>query len=63
MESTNLNWRKSRYSSNGGGNCVEVADTSTRVLIRDTKQAGTSPVLNVSGDTWRRFMTQVKAQS
>ena len=24
MESTNLGWRKSSYSGNGGGNCIEV---------------------------------------
>lgn len=57
------NWRKSSYSGDGGSNCVEVADTKTRVLVRDTKQAGTGLVLNVSGEAWRRFMTQVKTQS
>ena len=36
-----LRWRKSSYSGNGGGNCVEVA-TGERVLVRDSQdRAGT----------------------
>ncbi|KPI16633.1 protein of unknown function DUF397 [Actinobacteria bacterium OK074] len=32
------NWRKSSYSGAGDGNaCVEVANTRTRVAIRDSK--------------------------
>jgi hypothetical protein len=37
MENTVLKWRAASYSSNGGGNCVEVADNDSRVLVRDTK--------------------------
>jgi hypothetical protein len=52
------NWRKSRYSGNGG-NCVEVADHDHRVLVRDTKnRAGV--VLWFSPGAWRRFAEQVK---
>lgn len=36
-------WRKSSYSGNGGGDCVEVADQASRVLVRDTKQGSTGP--------------------
>jgi hypothetical protein len=33
-----LSWRKSSYSSNGGGNCVEVGTgLAGKVAIRDTK--------------------------
>jgi Domain of unknown function (DUF397) len=60
MEDTDLNWRKASYSSNGGGNCVEVADHRSRVLVRDT-QDRTGPVLRLSPDAWRRFTGQVKA--
>ena len=36
-----LRWRKSSYSGNGGGNCVEVA-AGGRVLVRDSQDhAGT----------------------
>ena len=32
-------WRKSGYSGNGGGNCVEVrAGRGRRVLVRDTRR-------------------------
>jgi Domain of unknown function (DUF397) len=55
----NLRWRKSSYSGNGGGNCVEVADDSRRVLVRDT-QDRTGPVLALSPAAWRRFADQVK---
>jgi Domain of unknown function (DUF397) len=30
-------WRTSSHSGNGGGNCVEVADHGSRVLVKDTK--------------------------
>ena len=41
-----LNWRKASYSASNGG-CVEVADHSNRVLVRDT-QDRTGPVLRFS---------------
>jgi hypothetical protein len=53
-------WRKSSYSGGQGGNCVEVAGDSRRVLVRDTTQAGTGPVLRFSAQAWRRFADQVK---
>jgi uncharacterized protein DUF397 len=52
-------WRKSTYSSSNGGNCIEVGQAG-RVLVRDTKQAGTGPVLRFSPDAWRRFADKVK---
>lgn len=60
MEDTDLNWRKASYSSNGGGNCVEVADHEERVLVRDT-QARSGPALRFSRAAWRTFAGQVKA--
>jgi hypothetical protein len=54
-----MNWRKSSYSSDNGGNCVEVG-TADRVMVRDTKQAGTGPVLGFTPDAWRTFANQVK---
>lgn len=53
-------WRKSSYSGNGGGDCVEVADQASRVLVRDTKQGSTGPMLHVTPAAWRRFAEQVK---
>lgn len=52
-------WRKSSYSGNNGGQCVEVAATD-HVLVRDT-QDRTGPVLRFSPDAWRLFATRVKA--
>jgi Domain of unknown function (DUF397) len=60
MEDADLNWRTASYSSNGGGNCVEVADHKDRVLVRDT-QVRSGLVLWFSPDTWRRFTGRVKA--
>jgi hypothetical protein len=58
MEDTNLSWRKSSYSGNGGATCVEVGK-SDRVLVRDT-QNRTGPVLRLSPAVWRRFADEVK---
>ena len=52
-------WRKSSYSGANGGQCVEVA-AAGRVLVRDTKDSGTGPVLGFSPAAWRRFADQVK---
>ena len=53
-------WRTSSYSGSQGGNCVEVAGQDYRVLVRDTKHAGTGPLLRFSAQAWRRFAYQVK---
>ena len=60
MEETDLKWRKASYSSNGGGDCVEVADSADRVLVRDTKDHAHGPVLRFCPAAWRRFADQVK---
>ncbi|MGD0608930.1 MAG: DUF397 domain-containing protein [Streptosporangiaceae bacterium] len=54
-----MNWRKSSYSGDNSGNCIEVADTGNRVLVRDTKESQ-SLILRFSPDAWRRFSEQVK---
>jgi hypothetical protein len=59
MENTDLKWRKATYSSNGGGNCVEVADHGNHVLVRDTKERA-GAVLGFPPDAWRRFVDRVK---
>jgi hypothetical protein len=56
----NLRWRKSTFSGNGGPDCVEVADREGHVLVRDTKQDGHGPVLQVSAAAWRRFVAERK---
>lgn len=53
-------WRTSSFSGSQGGNCVEVSGQERCVLVRDTRQAGTGPVLKFSAQAWRRFADQVK---
>ncbi|QKW34219.1 DUF397 domain-containing protein [Actinomadura sp. NAK00032] len=40
-----LNWRRSSYSDNLGGNCVEVAPVAGGVGVRDSKVPGGSVIL------------------
>jgi hypothetical protein len=60
MEGTGaLSWRKSSYSGNNGGNCVEVATTPGAVLVRDTKDQH-GPALALSAGTWRAFADRAR---
>ncbi|MDQ0764118.1 DUF397 domain-containing protein [Streptomyces canus] len=52
--STALHWLKSSYSSNEGGNCIEVATQPSAVHIRDSKNTG--PTLRVAPGTWAAFL-------
>ncbi|HEY0936618.1 MAG TPA: DUF397 domain-containing protein [Trebonia sp.] len=52
-------WRKSSYSANGGQNCVEVADTASVVLVRDTTNRG-SGMLAFAADAWQAFLTTLR---
>jgi len=56
MEVSGMNWRKSSYSGNGGGECVEVADDSGTVVVRDTTDRDGGS-LTFSGLAWSRFVT------
>jgi hypothetical protein len=51
----NPRWRKSSYSDNGGTGCVEAGHAPGAVLIRDTKDEGTGPVLRVAPAGPRRL--------
>jgi len=57
----NPSWRKSSYSGNGGGGCVEAGHIPGAVLVRDTQQFGTGPILQVAPVDWRRFTSAVRA--
>ena len=59
MEGTDLNWRKSSYSGNGGGECVEIGASADGVVVRDTTDR-TGPVLRFTPAAWRRFADQAK---
>jgi hypothetical protein len=54
-------WRRSSYSGNGGGNCVEVsASPAGAVAVRDSKNPH-GPVLVISRDEWATFITGIQA--
>jgi hypothetical protein len=54
-------WRKSSYSGNGGGDCVEVARNLPGVVaVRDSKDPH-GPVLTIESAGWREFITGVRA--
>jgi hypothetical protein len=56
-----MNWRKSSYSGDNSGNCIEVAGNGSRVLVRDTKDRN-GTTLRLTPDAWRRFAAKVKGE-
>ena len=61
MDLTSAAWRKSSYSGNNGGDCVEVAgNLPDLVAIRDSKDPE-GPVLAITPAEWRAFTAGVKA--
>ncbi|WP_026005202.1 DUF397 domain-containing protein [Streptomyces sp. AA1529] len=55
-----VSWRKSSYSNQDGGACVEVSDDfATLVPVRDSK-APHGPVLTFAADRWSVFVSAVK---
>ncbi|MEU3898350.1 DUF397 domain-containing protein [Streptomyces sp. NPDC045251] len=54
------NWRKSSYSGEGdGNNCVEVANSSTRVALRDSKAPGYG-TLSLPTEAFSVFVRAIK---
>ena len=63
MEGSDVaSWRKSSYSGNNGGDCVEAGSAPGAVLVRDTKQDMRGPVLQFSASTWRAFADRIKQE-
>ncbi|MFI8999348.1 DUF397 domain-containing protein [Streptomyces sp. NPDC053541] len=54
--SSDLNWFKSSYSSEQGGDCVEVATTPDTVHVRDSKDTA-RPSLTLSPTAWDAFLS------
>ena len=52
------NWRKSSYSADNGGACVEVA-AAEAVLVRDTTDSH-GQVLTFTADAWRVFTRTIR---
>jgi hypothetical protein len=62
MEGTNRDvttWRKSTYSADNNGNCVEVGGACPVVMVRDTRDRA-GAVLAFGPDAWRRFAAAIK---
>jgi hypothetical protein len=54
-----MDWRKSSYSSDNGGECVECGTNAGAVLIRDTtNRAGVT--LTVTATAWSTFTSALK---
>ncbi|KIF03214.1 hypothetical protein PL81_25605 [Streptomyces sp. RSD-27] len=60
MNSSQLRWFKSSYSSGDGDDCVEVAACADTVHIRDSKLPA-GPELEVGPATWTAFLGGVTA--
>jgi len=56
----NPGWRKSSYSANGGTQCVEAGQVPGAILVRDTAQDGSGPVLRLAPAAWTRLTRAVR---
>jgi hypothetical protein len=62
MDVIDVSWRKSSYSGDNGGACVEVGTAGRVVAVRDSKdREGTQ--LSFAADTWQAFAEDVKASA
>ncbi|WP_030542886.1 DUF397 domain-containing protein [Streptomyces albus] len=60
LDLTVATWRKSSYSNQDGGECVEVSDDfAAAVPVRDSKNPH-GPVLIFPLDCWASFIASVK---
>jgi hypothetical protein len=57
---TQVVWRKSTYSGDNGGACVELAFLGTTVGLRDSKDQGRGPILTVTSAAWDAFLAKTK---
>ncbi|WP_342751756.1 DUF397 domain-containing protein [Streptomyces cahuitamycinicus] len=54
-------WRRSSYSNDQGGSCLEVLDGHRRgVPVRDSKNPQ-GPALIVPGPAWSTFVTAIRS--
>jgi hypothetical protein len=52
-------WRKSTHSGDGGSTCVEVAEMSRGLAVRDSTDPD-GPRLAFAGGDWDRFLARVR---
>ncbi|MBC2905305.1 DUF397 domain-containing protein [Streptomyces cupreus] len=58
LDLTRAEWRKSSYSGSSGGECVEVADLTPLVAIRDSKNPEVG-ILTLSPVSYAAFVRHV----
>jgi uncharacterized protein DUF397 len=68
MPNTGIDWTevpftKSSYSSNDGGECVEIATVQGKVAIRDSKLGPSSPILELPRPAFTAFLTSIRANT
>jgi hypothetical protein len=64
--SAELSWFKSSYSDDQGGECLEVACTSTKseaIHIRDSKLGARSPRFTVPATAWTAFLAYASREA
>lgn len=52
-------WRKSTFSNDNGGDCVELASGDGAILVRDTVDRR-GPVLTLSTAAWAAFTASLR---
>ena len=63
MEGTRaITWRKSSYSGNSGGQCVEVGAAAHLIAVRDSKDPD-GACLAFGREAWEAFAAKVKADT
>ncbi len=55
-------WRKSSYSGNNGGDCVEVANAAPLIAVRDSKIPDGAR-LAFGREAWEAFAARLKADT
>ncbi|WP_225833913.1 DUF397 domain-containing protein [Streptomyces sp. NK08204] len=60
IDLSNIMWRKSSYSNQDGGACIEVADNMPSLVpVRDSKDTTRTPLL-LGAPAWAAFVDGVK---
>lgn len=54
MDLTSVRWRKSSYSGDNGGNCIEVASAPAAVAVRDSEDPD-GPKIVFTPQEWKAF--------
>jgi hypothetical protein len=57
-----VTWRKSSYSGNSGGQCVEVGAAVHLIAVRDSKDTDGARLV-FGREAWEAFAAQVKADA